>query len=145
MDIHNITHPLVELPWNFFPIDFFIWAPAKWFLNFIFLPFWLPSIQVYELFNIIPYTFMMIIWLLSTIAVITLFMVLVALSGVWVFITILYAYALPDQVTVPIILTIVGSIVAGIVAGVYAIIGYEQCKTLAPEYCFFSSSYIGKT
>ena len=126
MDIPGSTnHPMVDIFWNFFPFDFFIWAPAKWLLNIVTFTFWLPSIPVYEIYNIFPYTFLMAYWFFSGLAMIMLFMVLMAISGMWVFLTYLYGTSLPDQITVPIILTIVGSIVFGIVAGVYAIIAYE--------------------
>ena len=118
----TINHPDVNMIWNFFPFDFIVWAPVKWFLNLIGFTFWLPAFPFYEMWNVLPYLFMMGVWFLSFLAVCLIGGVLFTISGLWVFIVYMYVTALPDIITFPIILIIIGVIVFVIVLFVYMII-----------------------
>ena len=118
----TITHPDIKMIWNFFPFDFIIWGPIKWTLNVLGFFFWLPAWPFYEMWNVIPYTFMMGLWFISFLAVCILGALLFTMSAVWVFIVYMYVTALPDLITFPIILIIIGLIVFLIVLFVYMII-----------------------
>ena len=59
----------VEIIWNFWPFDLFVWFPFRLVLNGIFLIFWIPSTLIYPAWNAIPETLGIVLWALDIVAI----------------------------------------------------------------------------
>merc|ERR1740130_1841949 len=53
-------HPAVDIIWNFFPLDMFIWNPFRGILNAIFIVFYIPCLPFIAIWNLFPEGFMML-------------------------------------------------------------------------------------
>ena len=59
--LQNYHHPNIEIIWNFFPLELFVWNPIRAVLNVFFLVFYIPALPIITLWNFGPEAFTMIV------------------------------------------------------------------------------------
>ena len=143
-----ISHPDVEIFWNFFPFVWVIWWPVKAVMNVTFFYLWIPAFPFYEIWNFFWYAGLIFLYFLSFLTVCGTAEVLLLDVLLWTFLTYLYSTALPDVLT----FSVLGSITAGIWTGITGIItiimAYEGCyvnKTSGAESCLSTFGPTGAT
>ena len=111
----------VQVLWNFWPLDLFFWWPLKVALNFLFFPFWFPTIPFYETWNLLPTIGGLFFWFFLVVSLPpTLFLFVV--SGAFLFLqSWFYFTSLPDLFVI-----FVGLIIGGAATGIlYGMTGFK--------------------
>ena len=105
--------------WNFFPLDLILWWPIKAILNTVLFPLWIISFPFYELWNFLPNSAGMLLWVVCSVLFWPVLGFLLFLTGVFLTFTYLFTTSLPDLfVVVTTTVTSVG-VIAGLTGGTF--------------------------
>ena len=106
--------PNVQIFWNFWPFEWFVWWPVKVILNFFSFPFYILFLAFIEIWNFVPDVFGMLLWVWIVLLGLPLTIVGIILCLIYlVIMTYFYVTALPEIVIIE-ALAVVGGGIAGL-------------------------------
>ena len=105
--------------WNFFPFDLVLWWPIKALLNAVLFPLWIISFPFYELWNFLPNSAWMLLWLVCSILFWPVLIFLIFLTTVFLTFTYFFTTSLPDLFVVVTTTVLTVGIIAGLTGGTF--------------------------
>ena len=111
--------PNVSVLWNFFPLDLILWWPLKALLNMLVFPVWILSVPFYEIWNFLPTSAGIVLWILCTALFPIVVVFFIFFSAVFLGFTYLFTTSLPDLFVVFTTSVTAAGVIAGLTGGTF--------------------------